>query len=158
MLSASFLPYFAYTETLFHLNRTFRFCYRITALSILFRMNFLQRIKSLSYILTSYYLYNLSHMGWKEGHISFNDTLNTFYLRLYGVGHMVKNHSDSERRNPLPPHGLLFPINSKGSFICTIPLPLLHTWIDLKKKIIIIILSLTLKWQFYNYIFIYFKV
>ena len=34
---------------------------------------------------------------------------------------MVKDHSDSERGNPLPPHGLLFPINSKGSFICTIP-------------------------------------
>ena len=51
----------------------------------------------------------------------FNDALNTFYLRLYGVGHMVKDHSDSERGNPLPPHGLLFPINSKGSFICTIP-------------------------------------
>ena len=30
-------------------------------------------------------------------------------------------HSDSKRGNPLPPHGLLFPINSKGSFICTIP-------------------------------------
>ena len=45
-----------------------------------------------------------------------------FYLRLYGVGHnMVKDHSDSERENPLPPHVLLFPINSKGSFICTIP-------------------------------------
>ena len=43
-----------------------------------------------------------------------------FILRLYGVGHMVKDHSDSERVNPLPPHGLLFPINSKGSFICTI--------------------------------------
>ena len=50
-----------------------------------------------------------------------NDALNTFYLRLYGVGHMVKDHSDSERGNPLLPHGLLFPINSKGSFICTIP-------------------------------------
>ena len=34
---------------------------------------------------------------------------------------MVKDHSDSERGNPLPPHGLLFPINSKGSFICIIP-------------------------------------
>ena len=31
---------------------------------------------------------------------------------------MVKNHSDRERGNPLPPHGLLFPISSKGSFIC----------------------------------------
>ena len=34
---------------------------------------------------------------------------------------MVKDHSDSERGNPLPPHRQLFPINSKGSFICTIP-------------------------------------
>ena len=61
----------------------------------------------------------------KEGNVLFNDALNTFYLRLYGVGHMVKNHSDSqrerERGNTLPPHGLLFPINSKGSFMCTIP-------------------------------------
>ena len=47
----------------------------------------------------------------KEGNVLFNDSLNTFYLRLYGVIHMVKNHSDSERGNPLPPHGLLFPIN-----------------------------------------------
>ena len=38
----------------------------------------------------------------------FNDALDTFYLRLYGVKHMVKDHSDSERGNPLPPHGLLF--------------------------------------------------
>ena len=34
---------------------------------------------------------------------------------------MVKDHSDSEIGNPLPPHRLLLPINSKGSFICTIP-------------------------------------
>ena len=34
---------------------------------------------------------------------------------------MVKDHSDSEQGNPLPPHRLLFPINNKGSFICTIP-------------------------------------
>ena len=40
---------------------------------------------------------------------------------------MVKNHSDSERENPLPPHGLLFLINSKGSFICTIPHRIAHT-------------------------------
>ena len=36
---------------------------------------------------------------------------------------MVKNHSDRERGNPLPPHRLLFPINSKGSFKCTPPPP-----------------------------------
>ena len=59
--------------------------------------------------------------GRKEGNVLFNDVLNTFYLRLYGIRHMVKDHSDSERGNPLPPHGLLFPISSKGSFTCIIP-------------------------------------
>ena len=58
--------------------------------------------------------------GWKEGNVLFNDALNTFYLRLNGGRHMVKDHSDSERGYPLPPHRLLFSINSKGSFICTI--------------------------------------
>ena len=36
----------------------------------------------------------------KEGTVLFNDALNTFYLRLYGVRHMVEDHSDSERGNP----------------------------------------------------------
>ena len=45
----------------------------------------------------------------------FNDTPNTFYLRLYGVRHMVKDHSDCEIGNPLPPHRLLFPINRRVS-------------------------------------------
>ena len=31
----------------------------------------------------------------KEGNVLFNDALNTFYLRLYGVAYMVKDHSDS---------------------------------------------------------------
>ena len=57
----------------------------------------------------------------RERTVLFNDALNTFYLRLYGVRHMVKDHSDSEKGNPLPPHRLLLSINSKGSFICTIP-------------------------------------
>ena len=35
--------------------------------------------------------------GRKEGNVLFNNALNTFYLRLYGIGHMVKDHSDSER-------------------------------------------------------------
>ena len=57
----------------------------------------------------------------RKGSVLFNDALNTFYLRLYGVKHMVKDHSDSEKGNPLPPHRLFLSINSKGSFICTIP-------------------------------------
>ena len=57
----------------------------------------------------------------REKNVLFNDALNTFYLRLYGVRHMVKDHSDSEKGNPLPLHRLLLSISSKGSFICTIP-------------------------------------
>ena len=62
-----------------------------------------------------------SERGRKEGNVLFNDALNTIYLRLCGIRHMVKDYSDNERGNPLPPHGLLFPISSKCSFMCTIP-------------------------------------
>ena len=41
----------------------------------------------------------------KEEFYLFNDALNTFYLRLYGVRHMVMNHSNRERES------------SNGSFI-----------------------------------------
>ena len=44
----------------------------------------------------------------------------THFIDCYMVSDLVKDHSDSKRGNPLP-HGLLFPISSKGSFICTIP-------------------------------------
>ena len=43
----------------------------------------------------------------KEGNVLFNDAFNTFYLRLYGVTHMVKNHSDTERGK----------LNVKGRFL-----------------------------------------
>ena len=33
--------------------------------------------------------------NWKEGNVLFNEALNTFYLRLCGIRHMVKDHSDS---------------------------------------------------------------
>ena len=69
----------------------------------------------------------------RERNVLFNEALKTFYLWLYGVRHMVKDHSDSEKGNLLSPHRLLLSINSKGSFICTIPQtgyhipqPLLH--------------------------------
>ena len=42
----------------------------------------------------------------RERNVLFNDALNTFYLRLYGVRHMVKDHSNSEKGNPPPPHRL----------------------------------------------------
>ena len=40
----------------------------------------------------------------RERNVLFNDTLNTFYLQLCGVRHMVKDHSDSEKGNPLIPY------------------------------------------------------
>ena len=42
----------------------------------------------------------------------FNNALNTFYLWLYGIRHMVNDHSAREE-TLLPPHGLLFVISSK---------------------------------------------
>ena len=35
----------------------------------------------------------------KEENYLFNATLNTFYLWLYGIRHMVMDHSDSERKH-----------------------------------------------------------
>ena len=73
---------------------------------------------------------------WKEMfHLTTHST--HFYLQLYGVEYMVTDYLDSESGNPLLPHGLLFLINSKGSFICTIthtgldiPWPFLHHWLE----------------------------
>ena len=47
------------------------------------------------------------------GQVLFNDALNTFYLRLYGIRHMVKDHSDSERGNPLRLMGYSFRLASR---------------------------------------------
>ena len=62
--------------------------------------------------------------GRKEGRkemFLFNDALNTFDLQLYGLGNMVKDHSDRERANLLLQiHRMIFPISSKESFINTI--------------------------------------
>ena len=37
-----------------------------------------------------------THCWRKEGNVLFNDALNTFYLLLYVIGHMVKDHSVRE--------------------------------------------------------------
>ena len=57
--------------------------------------------------------------------VLFNDALNTFYIQLYGVRHMVKDHSDSKETRCR--HIGYSSINSKGSFICTIPDRITHT-------------------------------
>ena len=53
----------------------------------------------------------------KEGNVLFNDALNTFNLRLYGVRHMVKDHSDSERGNPLRHIGYSFRLTARVMLI-----------------------------------------
>ena len=57
--------------------------------------------------------------------VLFHDALNTFHLRLYGVGHMVKDHSDSERGNPM---GYSFRLAARVLLYAPfhIPQPLLH--------------------------------
>ena len=52
----------------------------------------------------------------KQGNVLFNDT--TYFIYGYmGVRHIVKDHSDGERGNPLSPlHVLVFSINSMESF------------------------------------------
>ena len=72
-------------------------------------MSYIYRVIPLPcHTFTMSYLYHV-----KEGGVLFKDALNTFYLRLYAVGHMVKDHLDSERGNLLPPNRLLFPNSSK---------------------------------------------
>ena len=66
----------------------------------------------------------------KKGNVLFHDVLNTFYLQLYGVRHMVKDHSDSKRGNPLTPHGLLFDISMQGFFYMHHPTDrIIHTMV-----------------------------
>ena len=49
---------------------------------------------------------NIPFVRERERNVLFNDALNTFYLQLYGVRHIVEDHPDSERENPLLPRGL----------------------------------------------------
>ena len=71
------------------------------------------------------YIYNYIHINYSSckgrKEMFYLKTHSTHFIYGYMVSGkgMIKDHSDSERRNPLPPHRLHFPINSKGSFICT---------------------------------------
>ena len=60
-----------------------------------------------------------SERGRKE--MSYLTMHSTHFIYGYMASDMVKDHSDSEKGNLLPSHRLLFPISSKGSFICIIP-------------------------------------
>ena len=58
----------------------------------------------------------------RERELFYLTTHSTHFIYGYMASDIVKDHSDSEKGNPLPPHRLLLSINSKGYFICTIPL------------------------------------
>ena len=72
----------------------------------------------------------------KKGNVLLNDALNTFYLQLNGVGHMVKNHSDSERKPAPPLHGLFLPasdcLHPSDRTVHTMAflIPVVEHWLD----------------------------
>ena len=47
------------------------------------------------------------------GNVLFNNTLNTFYLQLYGDRHIVKDHSDNEGKPAATTSWQVFLISSK---------------------------------------------
>ena len=111
-------------KKVFYLTTDLTHCvhgYMASDITISDRQNHLTRLHGLFFPVSSkgYFICTIPER--ERGNVLFNDALNTFYLLLYGVRHMVKDHSDSEKGNPLPPHRLLLSINIKGSFICTIP-------------------------------------
>ena len=77
----------------------------------------------LTYVaVTLVHVHKLVHL-WhrrKVEYILFNNALLTHYLWLCVIRHMVRDHSDSDRRNLLQPLHVLFLISSKRYFICTI--------------------------------------
>ena len=38
----------------------------------------------------------------RKGNVLFNHAVSTFYLQLYVVGHMIKDHTDNDRQNHMP--------------------------------------------------------
>ena len=51
-------------------------------------------------------LENSDKLSEEEGNVLFNNAVSTFYFCLYGVRHMVKDHSVSKRKNlQVPLHG-----------------------------------------------------
>ena len=57
-------------------------------------------------------------------------THSTHFIYCYIASHMVKDHSDSERGNLLPPHGLLFPISSKITHTTAFVTPVVEHWLE----------------------------
>ena len=70
---------------------------------------------------------------------------------------MVKDHSDSEKENPLLPHMLFFPINSKGFFYMHHPTDrIAHTTAFVTPVVPKLLLLLLLLWECFFFIFFIF--
>ena len=54
-------------------------------------------------------------------YLTTHSTLYSFYLWLYDIRHILKDHSDSKSRKPLSPLHGLFSISSKGYFYMHYP-------------------------------------
>ena len=59
--------------------------------------------------------------GRREGNVLFNDTLNTFSYGYMASDIWLRTTQIAREEPAAATHRLLFPISSKGSFICTIP-------------------------------------
>ena len=59
--------------------------------------------------------------GEREREMFYLTTHSTHFIYGYMTSDIWLRTADIEKGNPLPPHRLLLSINSKGSFICTIP-------------------------------------
>ena len=63
------------------------------------------------------------HNGRQKGNVSFNNALNTFLFTLYGIRHIVKEYSDKERENLMPPlqaRDILYAPSHRQDSICQV--------------------------------------
>ena len=65
----------------------------LSKLFILFCLVLLKSVLFKPCLFKFYYNFSYCDLRRKEGNVLFNDTLNTFYLRLYGIRHMVKEEN-----------------------------------------------------------------
>ena len=61
------------------------------------------------------------------GNVLFNDALNTFYLRLYGVRHMVKDHSDTREETHI---GYSFRLAARVTHTTAFVTPVVEHWLE----------------------------
>ena len=82
------------TELHLLVNSQWHNCFELMSILALLHYQQCRQVVSLNNILFP----QQQSLACKERNVLFNDTLNTFYLQFYGVRHMVKDHSDSERK------------------------------------------------------------